>query len=398
MLSQIAIKNAKPKDKPYKLFDGGGLFLWVQPSGAKWWRFKYRFGKEKLLALGTYPGIGLAEAREAHLAARKLLAGGVDPGQKKREAKRLLKTKHQNTFEAVAREWHQSRIHTWKPRHAACILTRLETYIFPKFGHRPVADISTPELLEALKAIEALGAIDTARRVTRYCSRIFLLAIITARATTNPAASLHDALKTPVTTHRARLGEGELPDFLRMLDVYDGSAQTGRALLLVLLTMIRTVEARGAKWDEIQWDKAEWHIPGERMKMGLLHIVPLSRQALALLREQQRHTGRGAYVFPNERERGRIMSENTMLYALYRMGYHSRATVHGFRATASTILNEHGFPSDAIERQLAHVERNAVRAAYNHAQYLPERRRMMQWWADYLDEARRKGTARTIAA
>jgi integrase len=385
-LTDAGIRNAKGKGKPYKLSDGGGLFLWVQPSGGKWWRYKYRFaGKEKLLALGSYPDVSLAEARERHAQARKVLSAGNDPGEVKKEAKRLTLLKSVTTFEAIAREWCESRKHKWVTSYGEAMMTRLENHVFPKLGDRPIADINAPELLAVLRIVENSGALDLAMRLLQASGQIFRFAIATGRAERNPAVDLRGALKPPVRKNQAHLKADELPEYLDALEAYDGSLQTKLALKFLLLTFVRTGELRGAEWTEINFDKAEWRIPAERMKMRDLHIVPLSRQAIAVLRELQPLTGQWRYVFPNQHKPTGCMSENTMLYGLYRMGYHSKATGHGFRSTASTILNEHGFTPDVIERQLAHCERNSVRAAYNHAQYLPERRKMMQWWADYLE-------------
>jgi len=385
-LSDTAIRKAKPKAKPFKLADGGGLYLLVQPSGSKWWRYKYRFaGKEKLLALGSYPETNLMEAREQHLQARKLLAAGNDPGEAKRVAKRLVSIKAENTFEPLAREWLEQNKNQWSKLYAADVTKRLENHIFPKLGHRPLAEITTTDILDVLRVIEASGALDMAQRLMQVCGQVFRYAITTARAERNPVTDLRGALKTPVRKHHAYLKADELPEYLEKLEAYDGGVETKLALKFLLLTFVRTVELRGAEWPEINFDKAEWRIPAERMKMKDLHIVPLSKQAMAVLAELKKHTGNRKHLFPNQHNPVKVMSENTILFALYRMGYHSKATGHGFRATASTILNEHGFHSDVIERQLAHVERNKVRAAYNHAEYLPERRKMMQWWADYID-------------
>jgi len=385
-LSDAKIRNTKPRSKPYKITDGEGMFLLVTPSGSKYWRLKYHFGaKEKLLALGVYPDVGLGDARERRAQARKALAAGNDPGEVKREAKRLAVLKNDNAFEVVAREWHGQRKHEWAESSAKLVLTRLETYVFPKLGKRPIADITAPDVLSMLRVVEDTGALDTAQRVKQTCGKIFMYAIATGRAERNPVPDLRGALKTPVTKHHAHLKATDLPEYLQKLERYDGALQTKLALRFLLLTFLRTTELRAAEWTELDLDKAEWRIPAERMKMKEQHFVPLSRQAVAMLRELQKHTGNRQHLFPNQHNPISFMSENTMLYALYRMGYHSRTTGHGFRSTASTILNEHGFNPDVIERQLAHSERNKVRAAYNHAQYLPERRKMMQWWADYLD-------------
>ena len=390
-LSDAKVRNAKPKLKPYKIADGEGLFLLITPAGGKYWRLKDFFaGKEKLLALGVYPGISLADARERRVQARKLLARGTDPGDAKKETKRAATLKSANTFETVAREWHDKRKHEWAASSARTMLSHLERHILPKLGSRPIADITAPEVLSVLRRIEDRGTLDTARRGMQVCAQIFMFAIATGRAERNPVPDLRGALKTPVTKNRPYLQASELPAFLKKLASYDGQLQTKLALRFLLLTFVRSAELRAALWQEIDWDKAEWRIPAERMKMKELHIVPLSKQTIGVLRELQTLSGDRQFIFPNQHNPATYMSENTMLYALYRMGYHSRATGHGFRSTASTILNEHGFRADVIERQLAHTERNSVRAAYNHAQYLSERREMMQWWADYLDQVAAK--------
>ena len=387
-LTDVKVRTIKPLPKPFKLADGGGLFLLVQPTGSRWWRYKYRYnGKEKLLALGSYPDVSLADARERHAQARKLLAAGNDPGEIKKEAKRNALIKADNNLEAIAREWHGQHQHEWAAHYAKDVIHRLETHIFPKLGSRPIADISATEILSVLRVIEKSGALDMAGRMMQTCGQIFRYAITTERAERNPVADLRGALKAPVRKHHAHLKAEQLPEYLKKLENYDGHSQTKFALKLLLLTFVRTTELRGAEWTEVNFDKAEWRIPASRMKMKDPHIVPLSKQALAIFKELQNHSGNRQHVFPNQQRPTGFMSQNTMIYALYRMGYHSRTTGHGFRATASTILNEHGYPPDVIERQLAHCERNKVRAAYNHAQYLPERRKMMQWWADYLADA-----------
>lgn len=391
-LSDAKVRNAKPLSKPFKIADGEGLFLLVVPSGAKYWRFKYHYGgKEKLLALGVYPEVSLSEAREKRAEARKALARGDDPGALKRESKLQTALSTENTFEVIAREWFSQRKHEWAAGTSKTHLKRLERHILPALGKRPIKDITAPDVLAMVRVVEGKGTLDTAKRLMQICGQVFMYAIATGRADRNPVPDLRGAIKTPVTTHHAYLRAGELPEYLMRLEAYDGAIVTKLALKLLLLTFVRTTELRAANWSEIDFDKAEWRLPAERMKMKEEHIVPLSIQALAVLRELQNHTGNRQFIFPNQKNPfSAFMSENTMLYALYRMGYHSRTTGHGFRSTASTILNENGFMPDVIERQLAHSERNKVRAAYNHAQYLPERRKMMQWWADYLDEAASK--------
>jgi integrase len=393
-LTDTAIRKAKPKEKPFKISDSGGLYLLVQPSGSKWWRYKYRFaGKEKLLALGSYPETSLAEAREKHFQAKKALAAGNDPGEAKRQAKRVATIQAENDFESIAREWLNQNSHKWSPHYAGEVLKRLKNHIFPKLGKRPIAELTAPDILDVLRVIEAAGALDMAQRMMQTCGQIFRYAITTGRADRNPAMDLRGALKTPVRKNHSYLKEDELPKYLKRLEAFDCSTQTKLALKFLLLTFVRTVELRGAEWSEINFDKAEWRIPAERMKMKELHIVPLSNQAVSILEDLRRHNGNGKYIFPHHHNPHKVMSENTILFALYRMGYQYKATGHGFRATASTILNEHGFDSDVIERQLAHNERNKVRAAYNHAQYLPERRKMMQWWANFLDKVAGKAAS-----
>jgi integrase len=396
-LSEIAIRSAKPREKPYKLTDGGGLYVLVNPDGSKYWRLKYRFGgKEKLLSLGVYPEVRGAEAREQRDQAKRLLKAGSDPSRVRKAQKRAALLSATNTFEAIAREWVESKRNRWTPEHADRVLSSLEEEIFPDLGARPIIEIAAPELLATLRKIESRGALETAKRVLQRSHAVFLYAIATGRCERSPAADLRGALKTPKRNNRAALSAADLPEFLRKLDAYDGHKQTRLALKLQVLTFVRPGELRAAEWSEFDRDKAEWRIPPERMKMRAPHVVPLSRQALAVLEELKALTGRGRFLFPNQSKPDACISENTMLYAIYRMGYHSRATGHGFRATASTILNEQGWRADAIERQLAHAERNKVRAAYHRSEYLDERRKMMQAWADYLDALRAGASVTSI--
>lgn len=387
-LTDTSCKNAKLSEKARKISDGGGLYLEVMPTGSKYWRLKYRFdGKEKRLAFGVYPEVSLREARDKRDEARKQIASGVDPSQSKKLAKLTQHINRANSFEALAQEWHENKTLTWTPRHSHYVMQRLKADIFPLLGSRPISDITAPELLAVLKIIEKRGAIEIAHRALQTCGQIFRYAIVTGRAVRDVSSDLRGALKTRKAENYKRLQENELPEFFAKLETYEGDLKTKLAIKLLVLTFVRTGELRGARWDEIDLDKAEWRIPAERMKMRDPHIVPLSQQAIATIKELEplsRHTD---FLFPSHTTI-KHMSENTILYALYRMGYHSRATGHGFRATASTILNEHDFRSDVIERQLAHAERNKVRASYNHAQYLKERREMMQWWGDYLDGVR----------
>jgi len=391
-LTDRAIKNAKPTDSIRKLSDGSGLTLVLYPNGSKYWVYRYRFlGKEKTLSLGIYPEVGLKEARSKLSEVRKRVSNGEDPSEVRKALKRQAMISAENSFEAIAREWLAAKTPGLVPRYAKYLRRRLENDLFSKMGNRPIKDITAPEVLSVLRTIEARGASDLANRVLQYCGQVFLYAIATGRADRNPAADLKGALKTPVKKHFAHLKAIELPEFVEKVEAYDGHLQTKLAVKLLLLTFVRTIELRGATWEEIDLDKAEWRIPASRMKMRRDHLVPLSRQAVAAFKELQRLNGNWKHVFPNPQNPVKHMSENAILYALYRMGYHSRATGHGFRHTASTVLNETGlFHGDVIERQLAHVASNKVRGIYNHAQYLSERQNMMQWWADYLDEAAAK--------
>ena len=386
-LTDAAVRNAKQSGKPQKLSDGGGLFLLATPEGARYWRMAYRFhGRQKTLAIGVYPAVSLADARVAREAAKKLLVRGIDPSQAKKEERLAARLSAKNTFEAVSREWCDNQKEGWTARYHDHVVARLEADVFPQFGARPIAEIEPPELLDVLRKVEKRGALEIAKRLRQTVGQVFRYAIVTGRAKRDPSVDLKEALKAAGRqTHHKAMPREDLPQFLRALSTYDGEARTRLALRLVVLTFVRTTELRGARWNEIDLDAAEWRIAAERMKMRARHIVPLSRQAVEAFKELMPLAGLSPFVFPSPSAEG-FMSNNTMLFAMYRMGFHGRATVHGFRAVASTLLNEMGFQPDWIERQLAHDDRNKVRAAYNHAQYLPERRRMMQQWADYLDD------------
>ena len=385
-LTNIACKNAKPLPKARKLADSGGLYLEVLPSGGKYWRMKYRFhGKEKRLAFGVYPDVTLDDAREQRSRAKKILTEGKDPADVKKQDRLISKANYENSFEHVAREWHEGKKALWVPSHATRIMRRLEKDVFPKIGSRPVSDITAPELLAVIRQIENRDANDLAKRVLQNCGQVFRYAVASGRAERDPTNDLRGALKAVKHKNYAFLKADELPEYIEKLEAYDGHILTRLALKFLLLTFVRSAELRGATWSEVDFTKAEWRIPAERMKMKEPHIVPLSKQAVKVLEQVRQHSGNREHIFPNQHHPRGCMSENTLLFALYRMGYHSKATAHGFRSTASTTLNEHGFRPDVIERQLAHAERNQIRAAYNHAEYLPERRDMMQWWGSYLD-------------
>ena len=395
-LTDTKIKATKPRERPYKLFDGGGLYLLIakQADGtaSRWWRLKYRFrSREKVLALGVYPAIGLKAARAAANDARKALLCGVDPGVEKAAA-RVVQS---DTFKAVAEEW----LGMQAKKLATVTLDKarwmLETFIYPRLGDKLINEIKAPELLAALRKIESQGHHETASRTKQKVGQVMRYAIATGRAERDIAADLRGALAPVPTKNRAAITDPvRVGELLRAIDGYQGEAATAAALKLAPITFVRPGELRGAEWREFDLDGTEplWRIPGERMKMGTPHLVPLSRQAVAILTELHSLTGNGKLLFPSLRTRERPMSENTLNAAMRRLGYTTeQMTAHGFRAMASTLLNEQGFPPDIIELQLAHAERNKVRAAYNRAQRLAERRKMMQAWADYLDGLKAHG-------
>lgn len=392
-LTDTAIRNAKPQNKQYKLTDEKGMYLLINKAG-KYFRLDYRFaGKRKTLALGVYPDVKLVEAREKRDDARKLIANGVDPGQTRKVQKSIQIEQSENSFEAIAREWHGKYSSNWADSHAKKIIRRFELYIFPWLGSRPIAEISPPELLAVLRRIESQGILETTHRAQQICGQVFRYAIATGRAERDSSADLRGALAPVKHGRMATIIEPKkIGELLRAIDGYGGTPVAKCALRLAPLVFVRPGELRHAEWVEIDLDKAEWRIPAEKMKMKDPHIVPLSSQAVEVLFEILPITGQGQYVFPSVRTNSRPMSENTILAALRRMGYtKEEMSGHGFRAMASTVLHEQGWPSDIIERQLAHAERNSIKAAYNHAQHLPERRRMMQAWADYLDTLKSGG-------
>jgi integrase len=395
------IDNARPKTKKYKLADGGGLCLLVAPSGAKLWRWRYRFdGKEKMMAFGEYPLVSLKDARELHFAARKVLGAGIDPmaerkaeGEAKQKEAEARQREAVNSFENVARKWWDWWSIGKSPRHADTVMRRLEADIFPAFGHKFIDAVTAADVRELMLAIERRDARDVAKRSHETASQIFRFAVARDIAARNPAADFkpRDILAEARTENRARVDARELPELLAKMEDYNGDAITRLAMKLMAYTFVRTSEEIEAPWIEFDLDTARWTIPPERMKMDTPHIVPLSRQAVEVLRALKLLTGNGRLVFPGANDRKKPMSNNTILYALYRLGYRDRMTGHGFRGLASTILNENGFDEAHIELQLAHMKRNKVAAAYNHAKYLKQRTVMMQWWADYLDGQLAKG-------
>lgn len=399
-LTEPQVRSAKPASKPFKLYDSEGLFLFVTPSGGKLWRYRFRFDdKEKVLALGAYPKLGLAAARKKRNTAIEAVQAGVDPTAERREAKAARAQAKRHPFKSVALEWHDLHLHEWTPSYAKQIMNRLEADVFPKIGGDEIADIKPAKMLEVLKAVEARGVLETNRRLKQYCSAIFRFGIASQYCEHDAAAPLKGALKPPPRPkHHKALARSQVGDFLIRLAAYDGEPETRIGINLALLMAPRTTELRAALWTEIEnleSDKEDglWRVPVERMKMSQPHLVPLARQTRALLLELKKLTGKSRYLFPSDTAEG-FMSNNTMLFALYRLGFHGRTTTHGFRRLFSTEANEHGWNEDWVERQLAHDERNRSRAAYNAAQYLPQRREMMQWWADHLDGLRDAEVAR----
>ncbi len=388
-LTDTTLRNAKPGKKQIKLFDGHGLFLLIAPSGTKAWRLKYSFyGKEKLISLGLYPTVSLKEARERAATARKDIENGIDPSEKRK----LEKSACQNTFEGVALEWHEQNKHKWSEVYAKSIMHRMKRNLFPQIGSKPVHLVSAPELLALLRKIEARGAKDIPHIVRTICSSVFRYAIATGRAERDPAADLKGALAPRVRRNLPSQTTPEAVGHLMIaIDNYPGTFVVRSALQLMALTFCRTGELRNAEWREIDFADGLWRIPAERMKMSRDHLIPLSRQSVAILRKLQAYSGKDVYVFPNYKTEKRSMSKSALLGAIRRLGFENdEMCPHGFRSMASTMLNELGYNGDWIERQLAHVPRNIIRGIYNRAEYLPERRKMMQDWADYLDELRRK--------
>jgi integrase len=380
-LAAVAFRQAKPKDKPYKLSDGGGLYLLINPNGSRYWRWKYRIAqKEKVLALGVYPDITAATARAKVLEAKQLLDQKIDPSIRRKQQKSVTLD---NTFAPISAEWMKTRA-KWSKGHADKVRQTLTADALPYLGNMPIKEIKTSDVLYVVRKIEARGALDVAARVKQRINSIFRYAIQTGYAEYNPVEALKDVLKTRKVQHRQSIQLDQLPVYLNALANYSGYSVTRYALQFITMVFVRPGELRSAEWKDIDLDKAIWRIPAEKMKMDEEHIVPLSTQAIDLLKLVKELSGNYELVFPGSHDYRKPMSENTLTYAIRkRLGFD--ATAHGFRTAASTILNESGFRVDVIERQLAHGERNKVRAAYNRSQYLAERTEMMQWYADYLD-------------
>lgn len=388
-LTDIAARSAKPREKTYRISDANGLYLEISPTGGKWWRLKYRFGtKEKRLALGVYPEVSLKDAREKRAEARKLLANGVDPGEIKKAARTGHDECSENSFEVVAREWHTKFTPGWTASHAKTIIDRLTRDVFPALGARQIDKIKAPELLSALRRVEARGALETAHRIRTVCGQVFRYAIATGRAERDISADLKGALPPSIPSHLAAVTDPvKVAELLRAIDNYLGSSVVKGALQFASHTFVRPGELRLAEWTEFDLDGSTWNIPAARMKMKVAHLVPLSTQSLSILRELQAITGRRRFVFPCHRSKSRPMSNNAINAALRRMGYEKdEMTGHGFRAMARTILDEElQVRPDFIEHQLAHAVRDPLGRAYNRTSHLVERRKMMQVWSDYLD-------------
>ncbi|NCH98127.1 tyrosine-type recombinase/integrase [Cronobacter dublinensis] len=386
-LNARQVDAAKPREKAYKLADGAGLYLEVVPSGSRYWRMKYRFnGKEKRMAFGVYPAVSLAQARALRDEAKKKLAEGIDPSFAKKEEKLVRDVQLNNTFQAVALEWHGTKVSRWSEGYASDILEAFNKDIFPYIGQQPVNEIKPLVLLNVLRRMESRGATEKAKKVRQRCSEVFRYAIVTGRAEYNPAADLTSAMSGHESKHYPFLTVEELPDFFKALSGYTGSPLVVLAARLLILTGVRTGELRGAFWSEFDFEKAVWEIPAERMKMKRPHLVPLSTQALEIVQQLKVMSGQYPLVFPGRNDPRKTMSEASINQVFKRIGYTGKVTGHGFRHTMSTILHEQGFNSAWIELQLAHVDKNSIRGTYNHAQYLEGRREMMQWYGDLIEQ------------
>ena len=388
-LTELQIRKAKCSDRKKKLSDGGSMYLELHPNGGKYWRMNYQFRKkEKTLALGVWPEVSLVEARKKRDEAKMLLKTGKDPSNEKKKKKINEGLDRENTFDLIADEWFQRKKHEWSEDYFHDSIRAFELHVLPFLKGIPISEIEHNEIKSVLIRLEDQKKFGVAKKVSQKMDRIFNYANLNNYCKQNPVAPLKGTLISPKKKNQPALEESELPEFLKKLDDADAYVSTKLGLRLVLLTLARTVEIRFSTWDEfdLESEKPVWRIPADRMKMNRDHMIPLSRQAVGVLKEIKRFVREDLYVFEQLKNPKKPMSENTMLYAIYRMGYKGKATVHGFRATVSTILNENGFRGDVIELLLAHVEKNQVRAAYNRAEYLDERREILQWWADHLDK------------
>ncbi|HGE6739837.1 TPA: tyrosine-type recombinase/integrase [Serratia marcescens] len=384
-LNDMQIRRAKSGTKSYTLGDGLGLSLLVEPNGSKSWRFRYRFGgKPKMISFGVYPTVTLAEARKKRDEARRIVGEGRNPSDIRKEQKLAQQVGDGNTFEVIAKEWHQLKSARWSAGYASDIMEAFRNDIFPYVGHRPISEIKPLELLNVLRKIEARGALEKMRKVRQRCSEVFRYATATGRAEFNPAADLSSALEAHQSKHFPFLVASEIPDFLVALEAYSGSKLVQLATKLLMITGVRTIELRAALWEEFDLVNAIWEIPAERMKMRRSHLVPLSQQALDILHELKVMTGNYSYVFPGRNDPNKPMSEASINQLIKRIGYGGRVTGHGFRHTMSTILHEKGFQSSWVEMQLAHTDRNTIRGTYNHAIYIDERREMLRFYSSMI--------------
>ena len=387
-LTDVKIRQAKAVDKPLKLADSNGLYLEVKPNGSKLWRYRYKIaGKENLFAIGEYPTVGLSDARKARDDAREIVKEGQHPSHLRQTERARTIVGNANTFKAITQEWIEKKRANWTPYYLRQVESFMDNDVYPHIGRLPIRSVTAANILTILNRVSDRGAETVALNLRQWCSAVFRYAVVTLRADSDPAAALRGAVIRPPINHSKPMSREEIGEFVQRVRGYGGNRTTTIAMWILLLTFVRTVEMRKAEWTEIDLDGSEWRIPPEKMKMRRPHIVPLSRQVVTLLRELQRITGAGRWLFPNNRRPDDVMSATTVNRALEHMGYASGAvTGHDFRATASTRLHEMGYRADVIERQLAHTEQNKVKAAYNHAEYLPDRRELLQAWADWIDQ------------
>jgi integrase len=397
-LTELQCRQAKPQSKNYRLFDGGGLYLDVRTSGSRIWRLKYKFfGKEKLLTIGPYPSTTLLDARNRREQAKVMIRNGTDPAKEKQDAKRLAQYRHGQTFQIVAEEWYAQNLPTWSKNYADNIRNRLKADVYPALGNTPVATLTVQEILPCLRKVEARGCHDLAHRILHVLRQVMRYAVITGRAERDVTIELKGALSRYRKGHFASINGDQLPDLVRAIETNQARLfkQTLVALKLIMLTFVRTSELINATWEEFDLENSLWTIPAERMKTRITHQVPLSRQVLALLHDLRETYGGTGYILPSVVRRNKPISNNTILKALDRMGYGKKMTGHGFRALAlSTIKEKLHYRHEVVDRQLAHLPRNAVDQAYDRATFLPERKKMMQEWADYLDTLPRRAATK----
>jgi integrase len=390
-LTDTKIKNARPQEKPYTLQDGQGLYLEIRPSGAKFWRYRFWLTptKDGRYTIGEYPSVSLSDARKEREWAREQVKLGHNPTDIRKRQKQQNVAEASNTFKLVAEEWIDRKSHTWKPATKEQVESFLAINAYPAFGHKPIREVTAHEILAMLRGMEKRGSVSSALKVRQWCSAIFCFAVATLRADSDPAAALKGAIIPKRIKHSRALDSGEIAEFYHRIEEYKGFTATRVILQLLPYVFVRQVELRSAEWSEFDLESALWVIPADKMKMGRAHRVPLCQSAIELIKKLQPHTGSGKYLFPNVKNPAAVMSESTINRAIEYLGYPSKhLTAHDFRATASTRLHEMGFRHDVIERQLAHVEQNRVVAAYNHAEYMPERREMMRSWGEWIDALR----------